>query len=209
MNILAIDTSGEPLSLALSAGEKIWRIRRAPKRPHDETLVPAVEGLLKKAGLGFKDLGAVAAAAGPGRFTGIRIGMSFAAVAAGRLKIPALAVSRLEALAWTVPGHAGTRARSVCALLPGFRDEKFYQLFLVSRGGVPRPKAPPAWATAAEWEKIRKEFEAADVLILEGEVGAEELLAPARAALKLRRRRPFQPLYLKSAKYESAPRVLR
>lgn len=209
MIVLSIDTSGEPLSLALSAGGRVWRVRRAPRRPHDETLVPAVEELLKKAGLGFKDLGAVAAAAGPGRFTGIRIGMSFAAVAGGRLKIPALAISRLEALAWTVPGHAGTRPRSVCALLPGFRDEKFYQLFVVSRAGVPRPKAPPAWAAAADWETVRKEIEGGGISVVEGAVGAEELLPAAFAALKLRRLRPFQPLYLKSAKYESAPRVLR
>ncbi len=209
MNLLSIDTSGEPLSLALESGGRLWRVQRAPKRPHDETVVPAVEALLKKAGLGFKDLTAVAAAAGPGRFTGIRIGMSFAAVAAGRLKIPALAISRLEALAWTVPGHEGLKARGVCALLPGFRDEKFYQLFALSRAGVPRPKAPPAWAGAADWEKTRKEFEGGGIRIVEGAVGAEELLPAARAALKLRRRPPFQPLYLKSAKYESAPRVLR
>lgn len=206
MNLLAVDTSGEPLSLALLAEGKVRRVRRAPRRPHDETLLPAVEALLQRAGLGFHDLGAIVAASGPGRFTGIRIGMAFTAVAAGRLGIPALAVSRLEALAWRAsPGGSA----KICAVLPGFRGERYYQEFGRTRAGLPRSKATPAWAAPSEWDAVRRSLESRGVALVEGDAAAEDLLAPARAALKLKRRPPFQPLYLKSAKYESAPRVLR
>ncbi|MEQ1920329.1 MAG: tRNA (adenosine(37)-N6)-threonylcarbamoyltransferase complex dimerization subunit type 1 TsaB [Elusimicrobiota bacterium] len=80
MKILAVDATGEVLSVALGAHE----LKRAAKK-HDEALLPLIERLLKKAKLKWSDLDAIAAASGPGRFTGIRIGMSFAAAAASRL----------------------------------------------------------------------------------------------------------------------------
>src|SRR3989339_147979 len=121
MNLLAIDTTSAPLSLALQAGDKIFSFHKELARPHDETLMPQALRLLARAGLRWTDLDGLAAACGRGRFTGIRIGMALAAVLAGRLRIPALPVSRLEAQASKSGG------RLVCGVLPGHRDEIFYQ----------------------------------------------------------------------------------
>jgi tRNA threonylcarbamoyl adenosine modification protein YeaZ len=142
MNILALDTTQDALSVALNDRE----IAKLYKAPHDETMPKAVESLLKKSGLELKDLDAIACAAGPGRFTGIRIGMSYAAVAAWKLKIPALAVSRFEAAAWKKPGP------EVCVSLKGYKDERFYQVF---KGNPPKPAGPAAWVDAAQWSALK------------------------------------------------------
>lgn len=195
MNILAVDTTGEALSLALQAGGRVFSFHKKLKTPHDEALLPRIAALLALAGLKLGDLDAIAAASGPGRFTGIRIGMAYAAVAAARMKIPALAVSRLEALAFK------TRGRLVCAALDGYRDEKYYQLF---RGGgaAPRPSGKPLWSSPQAWLEAKAGLVGRGAVVAEAETSAEDLLGPAAYCLGRRRRRPFEPLYLKSAGYE-------
>ncbi len=191
MNLLAVDTAGETLLLAVLAGGKTITSARRRARPHDETLIPSADRLLARAGLEPEDLDAVAAASGPGRFTGIRVGMAYAAVLARHLDIPALAVSRFEAAARL------SSAERLCVALPGFRDEKFYQLF---RGA--KPEAPPVWASPADWESARKDFEARGIPVEEGGASAAGLALAAADILKDRKRPPFEPLYLKPASYE-------
>src|SRR5206468_7496740 len=64
MNILAVDTTGESLSVALRAGAKTHSVHKLFAKPHDETLLPQVTRLLEKAGLAARDLDAIAAANG-------------------------------------------------------------------------------------------------------------------------------------------------
>ncbi len=201
MILLAVDTADEVLSLALESAGRVWSVHRKPRGPHDEALLPAVDALLARAGLELGDVGAFAAAAGPGRFTGIRIGMTFCAVAAARLKVPAAAVSRLEALASGTPGEL------VCAAIPGRREERTHQLF--ARGRGLKLLGPPAWTAAAEWPAVRRVLEARGASVVEGRPGAAALLAPARVLLARRRLPPFRPLYLKPAGYERPPRLVR
>jgi len=123
VNILAVDATGESVSVALDAGGKVFAAKKSGKRPHDEMLLPVVDSVLKRAKLAYDDLDAVAAAAGPGRFTGIRIGLSFAAILGMKLKIPALALSRLEAAA------EKSGAADALAALPGWKNEVYSQRF--------------------------------------------------------------------------------
>lgn len=207
VNILAVDTTSEFLSLALRVGGKISALRRRAGRPHDETLLPGVDRLLSRAAVELDELHAIAAASGPGRFTGIRIGMAYASVAAAQLKIPALAVSRLEALAFKTPGPR------VCAAIPGLREEKYYQLFRRPGGEPSRPASPraagplrpaggPVWIDAAGWDEARAELEGSGAAIILEEPGAADLLGPAARLLRLKRLPRFEPLYLKPAGYE-------
>src|SRR4051812_8884401 len=117
--ILAVDGAGEVLSVALDARGKVYSARASAKKPHDEALLPAVESLLKRAKISWDDLDAVASSSGPGRFTGIRIGMAFAAMVGMKLKIPVLALSRLEAAA------EKSGADDVLAALPGWKGEVY------------------------------------------------------------------------------------
>ena len=182
MNLLAVDTTGTALSVAVAAGQHVLSLHRVYRKPHDETLLPAVDLLLAKAGIKLEELDAIAAASGPGRFTGIRIGMAYAAVAARCVSIPALAVTRFEALAY------GRPEKRLCVVLPGFRGEKYYQAFHGRK-----PQGPPVWS---------KSIPAMDIPILEGDPGAVQLLGPAARWLRLKRRPAFEPLYLKPAGYE-------
>ena len=196
MNLFAIDTTGAELSLALQVEGKAFSFARELSAPNDETLLSQARRLLRKGGLGWEDLDAVAVASGPGRFTGIRIGMSFAAVLAQRLRIPALAISRFEALSAKTPG------RLICAVLPGWRDEMFYQLFQRGPGGAAKPAAAPVWASAREWSHARQEMAARGATLAEAPVRAQDLIPCAELLMSRKRHPRFEPLYLKPASYE-------
>ncbi len=185
-NILAVDAAGEVLSVALGGLE----LKRASKK-HDEALLPLIERLFKKAGLGWKDLDAVAAASGPGRFTGIRVGMSFAAAAGFQLKIPALAISRLAAAA------GKSQSDRVLGALPGWKDEVYAQAY--RRG---KASGAATWTPPQDWPAYRAAAEKRGFSISYGETSAADLLPVARVLLAAKKIPPFKPFYLKPAGYE-------
>ncbi len=185
-NILAVDATGEILSVALGRHE----LKRAAKK-HDEALLPLVERLLKKAGLAWKDLDAIAAASGPGRFTGIRIGMSFASAAGFQLKIPALAISRLAAAA------ARSKAERVLGALPGWKDEVYAQAY---RKG--KADGDATWTSPQEWPAFRAAAERTGLEVSFGDTTAADLLPVARGLLAAKKAPSFKPFYLKPASYE-------
>ena len=191
MVILAVDATGGALFVALENKGRILTARRAAKTKHDEALLPAVESLFKRAKLTWKDLDAVAVASGPGRFTGIRIGMAFAAVLKMKLKIPALALSRLEAAA------EKSGAADVLAALPGWKDEVYSQSF---KGG--KPVGDAAWTVPAEWPAVKAEAEARGQTVSFHDTDARDLLPVARRRLASKKIPKFEPFYLKPAGYE-------
>jgi tRNA threonylcarbamoyladenosine biosynthesis protein TsaB len=89
-------------------------------RNYSATLVAAVANLLEHAGLALKDVGGIVAVSGPGSFTGVRVGLSAVKGLAEAAQIPAVAVSRLEVLAW----KAGVGS----AALDAHRHEVFLRL---------------------------------------------------------------------------------
>lgn len=198
MNILAVDAAGDALTAALDAGGKVYAARRSGKTPHDESLLPAVEGLLKRAKISWDDLDAVAAASGPGRFTGIRIGLSFAAMVGMKLKIPALALSRLEAAA----GKSGVG--DVLAALPGWKNEVYSQRFRRTKAGLVA-EGDAEWTAPEAWPKRREAAESLGRTVVCGDVDAADLLPVARVRLAAKKIPPFEPFYLKPAGYEKKP----
>lgn len=101
--ILAIDTSAAQCAVALTAsrlgeGAPVAE-RQAMERGHAEHLFPMIEAVLATAGAVYRDLSRIAVCTGPGSFTGVRIGVAAArGLALGR-GIPAIGISRFEALA--------------------------------------------------------------------------------------------------------------
>ena len=67
---------------------------------HSTTLLPAIEDLLKAAGITVKELNLISCSAGPGSFTGVRIGVATAKGLAAPFDIPCIGVSSLEAMAY-------------------------------------------------------------------------------------------------------------
>jgi len=104
--ILALDTSSEMLSLALHDGKRLLSESSWPVRlRHTVELAPAVQGLIDRAGIRVRDLEAVAVALGPGSFTALRIGISFAKGLAVASQIGVIGVPTLDVLARAqIPG---------------------------------------------------------------------------------------------------------
>ncbi len=110
MLLLAIDTSGRYGSLALARGEttdklEILELLPLAGRMYSAQLIPQLKIGLERHQLTKADLDGFAVAAGPGSFTGLRIGLSTVKALADVLKKPIAAVSVLQAAARVTGSH--------------------------------------------------------------------------------------------------------
>ncbi|WP_342526297.1 tRNA (adenosine(37)-N6)-threonylcarbamoyltransferase complex dimerization subunit type 1 TsaB [Chryseomicrobium sp. FSL W7-1435] len=97
---LGIDTSNTPLSVALvEEGRVLIEHTDSFKTTHSVAAMPAIDLIMKEAGITPDQLDAIAVAKGPGSYTGIRIGMTLAKTLAWSLSIPVYPVSSLAVLA--------------------------------------------------------------------------------------------------------------
>jgi len=87
--------------------------------------MPLLDQMLTESGIEREQLDAIAVAAGPGSFTGLRIGVSTARALAQALQLPAVPVSTLEALAEAVPGPGNM----ICPLLDARRSQVYTALY--------------------------------------------------------------------------------
>ncbi|WP_309664188.1 tRNA (adenosine(37)-N6)-threonylcarbamoyltransferase complex dimerization subunit type 1 TsaB [Tabrizicola sp.] len=101
--ILAFDTSAALCAAALLLPDRIILRAEAMEKGQAERLIPLLEELLAEGGIGWPDLRAIAVGTGPGNFTGVRIAVSAARGIALGLGIPAVGVTRLEAVAYGLP----------------------------------------------------------------------------------------------------------
>ncbi len=98
--ILAFETSTPCASLALcSGGDLVCELSIETKNRHGEALAPALDFMMKSAGIAFADVEAYAAGIGPGSFTGLRTGLAFVKGLVLANPRPFSAVSSLAALA--------------------------------------------------------------------------------------------------------------
>jgi tRNA threonylcarbamoyladenosine biosynthesis protein TsaB len=100
MLVLGIDTATQTASIALVRDDAVIAAAEVMSRTHGDVLLPAIDALVRGAGLGPRDLDAIAIGAGPGSFTGLRIGMATAKGIAFAADRPLWIVSSLAALAW-------------------------------------------------------------------------------------------------------------
>ena len=114
MKILAFETSAKSVSAAVvENGAVLASAYQNMGLTHSVTLMPLVDSMLKNAGLTAKDMALIAVAAGPGSFTGLRIGVSAAKGLAWALELPCCGVSTLEAMAENARAFGGT---VICAM---------------------------------------------------------------------------------------------
>lgn len=143
--ILAFDCAGGACSAALLANGEPVAHRFAPMlQGHGERLMPMLREVMIEAGLAFAALDAVAVTVGPGRFTGLRIGIAAArglALATGK---PALGIASFAAVA-AQARRERAQATAVLAVIDSGRDEIFAQAFDVAG----RPQGAPRIATPA------------------------------------------------------------
>ena len=98
--ILNIDTATDYASLALSKDGKLLELMKNPElRDHASWVHQAMHDLLIKCGYSLQELDAIAVTAGPGSYTGLRIGMATAKGLCYVLGIPLIAISTLKVMA--------------------------------------------------------------------------------------------------------------
>ncbi|MDD5135935.1 MAG: tRNA (adenosine(37)-N6)-threonylcarbamoyltransferase complex dimerization subunit type 1 TsaB [Candidatus Omnitrophica bacterium] len=130
MNILAIDTSTDYLSLAVMRGERIAaRFHRRSHMRHSSLLVPMIDRLLKKARMKLKNIDCFAISIGPGSFTGLRIGSATIKGFSFALGKPIAAIPTLDVIARNEKSFKGI----VCPVLDA-RKSKVYACLYRSAG---------------------------------------------------------------------------
>jgi tRNA threonylcarbamoyladenosine biosynthesis protein TsaB len=97
--VLGIDTGGPVGSFGVIADGRLAAATMRSSLSHGLGLPAAVDEVLDAAGVSFSDLSAIAVAIGPGSFTGLRVGLSYAKGVAAAGKIALVGVSSLDALA--------------------------------------------------------------------------------------------------------------
>lgn len=138
---LAIETATQKGSLSLFKGEEaIGSWTGDDRQALSSALIPRISKLLSENDLTPSELELVAVSAGPGSFTGIRVGMSAAKALQMALGIPAIAVTLPEALALS----AGAASGNIIAIISSGRTEVYWQEFMIGTGGAPAAISPVA-----------------------------------------------------------------
>ena len=165
MPILAIETTGAACSVAFADGARVREDTRIAPRRHNALVLEMIDTLLASAGVRPRELEAVAFSAGPGSFTGVRIGAAVAQGIAFGAGVAVVRVPTSEVMAEQVrrrcdaPGVTTvrpSRAGWVYAARYAFEDgavacEAFDAL--APSDGVARP--PPGWLVAERDEPLR------------------------------------------------------
>src|SRR4026207_1390514 len=129
---LAVETATLAGSLAVPRRvDVIGSLEGDPAVSHSNTLLADIDQLLAGTGVNLTDIDLFAVAAGPGSFTGLRIGIATNKALAATLDRPCAAVPTLQAVAL-----AGGASKTTVALLPAGRGEVFAQLYSVSADAV-------------------------------------------------------------------------
>ncbi len=126
MNIIALDSSGMTASVSIVKDGRLAGVYTIDyKKTHSETLLPMLDELKRMTETDLSETDAIAVSAGPGSFTGLRIGAASAKGMAEALGKPIIAVPTLDALAWQFYGYAGL----VCPMMDARRDQVYSGIY--------------------------------------------------------------------------------
>jgi len=190
MMILALESSAAACSAALTRdGELVAQNWQNSGLTHSRTLLPMVDSLLKNSGQRLEDVDVVAVAAGPGSFTGLRIGVATAKGLAWPGDKDCAPCSTLESMAWPLAHLAGKVI--VCAM-DARRKQVYNALFLATGEGLERLSPDRAISLAELGEELKK-YENSKIVVGDGaklcyntltEQGVQLELAPANLRLQ-------------------------
>ncbi len=191
-NVLAVDTASPAPGVALLARGETVEENLPPDRQASEELLPAIRRCLARSGLPFEHISRLAVCAGPGSFTGLRVGLATAWGLSRAAGILVETVSTFEAMAEAWRGMSGG---PVWTALDAGRGEVVLQEFGLEgpRAEARRPAARLSRAEAAR--RVGKDDQVAlprDLLAPEGRV-LPRSLAHALALAVARAPRPATP----------------
>ena len=132
MKILGIDSSGMVASVAIVQDDVIIaEYTMNHKKTHSETLLPMIDEIVKTSETKLEELDAIAIAAGPGSFTGLRIGAATAKGLAMAVDKPIIPIKTCEGLAYNMWGAEGL----ICPIIDARRNQVYTGLYRV-KGNV-------------------------------------------------------------------------
>lgn len=229
MRVLAVETSTMLGGVAVVDDEQglLVESRLIVKAAHSARLMPELDHALRAAGLGLSDMGALAVSAGPGSFTGLRIGLGTVKGLAFATGLPVVAVPTLEAFAWCFP-HV---SHPVCPMLDARKKEVYAGVFVWEGGElnrlVPETSLEAAALARSLMDRDRVLFAGEGALIYREQIRAElgekalfappHLMAPLPSALafvglgmalrgEFSEPRALKPLYIRKSEAESKAR---
>ena len=155
--ILSIDSSAVTASAALTDGDNVIRSEFVNKGlTHSETLLPMIKRVMGD--VAYSELEAIAITAGPGSFTGVRIGVATAKGLAFKFSTPCIPVSTLEAIAYNFVNENA----EICAVMDARRMQFYNALFKVENGKIER-LTPDRAISLEDLQKELRQYE--DVII--------------------------------------------
>ena len=161
--LLSLDSSAVTASVALTDGDRVIKSEFVNSGlTHSETLLPMVKRVMGDNE--FSSLDAVAIPAGPGSFTGVRIGVATVKGIAFAGNIPCYGVSTLEAIAYNFVDENCV----VCAVMDARRMQFYNAIFKVENGIVSRITPDRAISI----DDLREELKQYDSVIIAGDGAA-------------------------------------
>ena len=126
MTIIGLDSSGIVASAAIVTDDVlVAEITMEYKKTHSETLVPMLDEIVKTSNTDLKDIDAIAIAAGPGSFTGLRIGSATAKGLAYALNKPIVSVPTTAGLAYNFFGSI----EIICPIMDARRNQVYTGIY--------------------------------------------------------------------------------
>ena len=184
MKILALESSAKAASCAVLAdGIPLATAWQATGLTHSRTLLPMVQDMLRSSELELSDMDAIAIAAGPGSFTGLRIGLASVKGLSWAVDKPCIGISTLEGMAHPLRHMDGI---IVCAM-DARRSQIYNAVFLAENGTLTRLREDRAISLEEAAADIR-EFDGPITIVGDGAVlchdyftkaGIDCALAPA------------------------------
>jgi tRNA threonylcarbamoyladenosine biosynthesis protein TsaB len=187
VKVLGIDTATSIAGIAVVDDDTVLAEARGASSSRSADVLVTIDDVCRRANVAPLALDAVAIGAGPGSFTGLRIGMATAKGIAFATHKPLWAVSSLAAIAWDA------RVPLVCAVLDARRSEVFAGLYrdhiLLGDERVLAPAELAAWATTLAGGPVQYAGDAIDAYPAELAALADSWLAPRRQARRHRDQR--------------------
>lgn len=164
--ILAIDTSAKPVSCALVRdGRVLSSFYSNTGLTHSQTLMPMIQNLMDISGITARQLDAIAVNAGPGSFTGVRIGVSAAKGIAFTNDIPCVSVSTLESMAEQVTAPTDS---VICCGMDARCQQVYTALFAKNEIGETVRLSEDAAVSLTDLEQMLKKTEKPIILVGDG-----------------------------------------
>lgn len=139
MLILGLETATAEVGCAIGGHEGVLASSHSARgKRHAENLTPAIQFVCQQARVELSEISCVAVDHGPGLFTGLRVGVASGKAIAQALRVPMIAVSSLDLLAFPLR----FADRRIAAVIDARRNEVFWGFYRPVPGGVQRVSEP-------------------------------------------------------------------